>query len=52
MPASVSTFFIPATPSTFVVPLLGCACALECLAASDALNAWGFLPGAQLVKHL
>ena len=52
MPASVSTSFIPATPSTSVVPLLVCACALECLAASDALSAWGILHGAQLAKHL
>ena len=51
MPASVSTFFMPATSSTSVVPLLGCVRVLKCLAAFDAFGAWGFLLSAQLAKR-
>ena len=52
MPASVSILLIPATPSIPVVLLLGCICALECLAASDVFNVWGLLHGTHLAKHL
>ena len=52
MPASVSTFFLPAASSTFVVLLLGCACASKCFVAFDVFNTWGFPLGAHPAKRL